>query len=267
MERAIYGASIGRRRDLVLLLHKEGPLTLTKIRDKLRLSPSTLLFELSALESLGVVKREDSMVYLTELGERVASVISAIEPFRSLNFLSLMGGRPFVVWLLVSPYIHFVASVLIATWVVTLLLGSLHDPPLTLLGVAYVGYYLPYSIKIGPLHSFIISTTSIALILAMAYVLAKIAPHKAAIGVTPLVIYPTIHLTLVQITQVANMVELVTVSQILLFILLLLTAAVFATVYSFEVGIAYENSLVRALLVFFVIPALLYLLPTSTVSR
>ncbi|MFN7105954.1 MAG: ArsR family transcriptional regulator [Pyrobaculum sp.] len=267
MERAIYGASIGRRRDLVLLLHKEGPLTLTKIRDKLRLSVSMLLFEVSALESLGVVKREDNVVYLTELGKRAASVISTIEPFRSLNFLSLIGLRPFVVWLLMSPYIYIVASVLIATWVITLLLGSLHNPPLTLLGVAYVGYYLPYSIKLSPFHSFIISTASIAIILAMAYVLAKITPHKAAIGVTPLVIYPALHLTLVQITQVVNMVELVTVSQILLFISLLLTAAVFATVYSFEMGISYENSLVRTLLIFFIIPALLYLLPTSSVSR
>jgi len=130
VERVIYGVAVGRRRDIVLLLQREGPLSLAKLRSSLGISASTLLFELSALESLGVIRREDSLVYLTELGEKVASIISTMEPLKSLNFLSVVGLRPLVVWLLMSPFLHIAASVLLMGWVAALMFGALQNPPL-----------------------------------------------------------------------------------------------------------------------------------------
>jgi len=222
------------------------------------------LFELSALESLGVVKREDSLVYLTELGEKVASIISTTEPLKTLNFLSVMSLRPLVVWLLMSPYLHFTMTTLLASWVATLVFGALQSPPLALLGVAYVGYYLPLSLRLSTPYALIISLVSTTTLLLASYLMTKkrVTPSKTAVGLTPLILFPTVHLTLVNLAKTWEFPYLITFSQTLLFLTLLLTATTYATVYSLEVGTTYERALIYALLIFFVLPALIYLIPT-----
>ncbi|ACB40320.1 helix-turn-helix domain-containing protein [Pyrobaculum neutrophilum] len=263
MERVLYGVAAGRRRDIVLLLHREGPLTLAKLRAALGISASTLLFELSALESLGVVKREDSMVYLTELGERAASIIATAEPLKTLSFLSVVGLRPLVVWLLLSPYLHIAAYTLVIGWAAALAIGAFQSPPLALLGVAYVGYNLPISIGLSKTVSLAVSLLSIAALFLATYLLSKgrLAPPKTAVGLAPIALYPSLHLTLVHLAHMWELTHLITLSQVLLFIALLFTATIYAAVYSLEVGSTYEGVLVRTLLVFFVAPALLYLAP------
>jgi len=263
VERVIRGVLTGRRRDIILTLHREGPLTLSKLRNALKISSSTLLYELSALESLGVVKREDVVVYLTELGERVASIISTIEPLKSLNFLSLLGLRPLVVWFLFSPYAPVAAAAFLLSWIAALSFGALQDPPLTLLGIAYVGYYLPLSVKLEMQHALVISILSVALIFVAGYLASKrrLRPLSIVVGVLPLAIYPTVHMTLVQVAHATGVAYVISFSQILLFVSLLFTATVFATVYSLESGAPYESSLAYSLLLFFVAPALVYLFP------
>ncbi|MCX8137299.1 helix-turn-helix domain-containing protein [Pyrobaculum aerophilum] len=263
VDRIIYGAATGKRRDIILLLHKEGPLTLSKLRATLGISPSTLLFELSALEKLGVVRREDSLVALTELGERVASIISTAAPLKSLDFISVLGLRPLVIWLLMSPRLTITASILLATWVIALVIGGLQNPPLSMIYVLYIGYYLPLSLGLSAPLSIASSLLSLTILISAVYFLShrKISPFKTAIGVFPIALYPAAHLTIVQIARSLEYTYLITVSQILLFVALLLTATVFASVYSLEVGTTYEASLVRALLLFFVIPSLFYLVP------
>jgi Predicted transcriptional regulator len=263
VERVIYGVAVGRRRDIVLLLQREGPLSLAKLRSSLGISASTLLFELSALESLGVIRREDSLVYLTELGEKVASIISTMEPLKSLSFLSVVGLRPLVVWLLMSPFLHIAASVLLMGWVAALMFGALQNPPLALLGVAYVGYYLPLSLRL-PLHyALALSLISAAALVVASHLLTRrrVTPLKAAVGLAPLALFPAVHLTLVYLAHTWEFPYLVTLSQILLFLALLLTATMYATVHSLEVGTTYEHTLIRTLLIFFVLPALFYLAP------
>jgi DNA-binding Lrp family transcriptional regulator len=263
VERVIYGVAMGRRREIVLLLHREGPMTLAKLRSSLGVSASTLLFELSALESLGVVRREDSLVYLTELGGKVASILSSTEPLKSLSFLSVIGLRPLVVWLLVSPYLRVAAAALLLGWVVALVFGALQNPPLALLGVAYVGYYLPLSLGLSSHHALAASLVSATALVATSYFLTgrKMTPFKAAVGLAPLALFPATHLTFVNLARVWEFPYLVTLSQVLLFFTLLLTATMYAAVYSLEVGTAYEHALIRTLLIFYVVPALLYLAP------
>ncbi len=263
MERVIYGASVGRRRDIILVLHREGPMTLAKLRAALGTSASTLLFELSALERLGIVKREESLVSLTELGEKVASIIATAEPLKSLNFLSVIGLRPLVVWLLMSPLLPAAAIVLLTGWIFSIVIGSLQNPSLSMIYVLYVGYYLPLSINLPPQISMAVSLLSLSGIILAIYLITnkKMSLYKTAVGVSPLSIYPATHLTLVQLARSLDYVYLITLSQILLFVALLFTAAIFATVYSLEVGTTYEAALARSLLAFFVIPSLFYLAP------
>ncbi|MEM0276231.1 ArsR family transcriptional regulator [Pyrobaculum sp.] len=263
VERVIYGAAMGRRRDIILLLHTEGPMPLAKLRDALKMSASTLLFELSALEKLGVVKREGSLVFLTELGERVASIISTVEPLKSLSFLSLAGLRPLVVWLLLSPLLPLAAATLLAGWVTALAVGSFLSPPLSMIYVMYVGHYLPSLLSLSPPLSLIVSLISVAGLLLGIYSASRrrLGLSKIVAGLFPLAIYPTVHLALVWLAQTFELSYLVAISQVLLFVSLLLTATVFATVYSIEMGATYETSLIRSLLAFFVVPALLYLAP------
>ncbi|ABL88034.1 transcriptional regulator, ArsR family [Pyrobaculum islandicum DSM 4184] len=247
----------------MLLLHREGPMTLTKLRTSLNISASVLLFELSALENLGVVKREESLVRLTDLGEKVASIISTLEPLKSLTLPPTASLRPLVIWLLLSPHLHITTLVILTTWILALIVGALQNPPLTLFGVTYVGYYLPLSIRLSIYHSLAISLSSIAVIILTTYILSRkrIKPLKTIVGVIPLALYPSTHLTLVQIAYSLEFVYLITLSQILLFLTLLLTATMYATMYSLEVGTTYEQTLIHALIVFFVIPALLYMIP------
>jgi DNA-binding HxlR family transcriptional regulator len=263
VERVIYGVAMGRRREIVLLLHREGPMTLAKLRSSLGISASSLLFELSALESLGVVRREDSLVYLTELGEKVASILSTTEPLKSLSFLSVIGLRPLVVWLLISPYLRVATATLLLGWVVALVFGALQNPPLALLGVAYVGYYLPLSLGLSSHYALAVSLVSATALVTTSYFLTRkrMTPFKATVGLAPLALYPSIHLTFVNLARMWELPYLVTLSQVLLFFALLLTATMYATVYSLEAGTAYEHALIRTLLIFYVVPALLYLVP------
>lgn len=260
VDQIIYGASIGKRREIVVTLYKGGPMTLAKLRDHLNMSPSTLLFELSALEALGVVKREDGLVRLTEIGEKAASIILTSEPLKELGLLHSIGLRPLVVWFLMSPHMNASALVLFATWLVALLLGALINPPLALVGVVYVGAFL-HPVKLG-VFSLPVSYTSVAVILTLIYILTgrKITPQKALVGLMPLALYPTVHLALYQLSETLGT-YLLLASQVLLFISMLLTASMFASVYSFEAGKPFEQSLVRSLLVFFIAPSLVYLIP------
>ena len=261
MDRIIYAVLVGKRRDIVLLLHKEGPLTLSKLRNSLGISASSLIFEISALESLGVVKREDSLVYLTELGMRVANIISTTEPMKSLNILSIIGHKSFVVWLLISPHLRLVATLILSTWIFTLVLGSFLNPPLTLLGVVYTGYYLLLLIIYTPEISLLTSLTSAMFVIVALYLYSrgKITPYKTVVGLAPLAIYPSLHLSLVQLAKALEYSYLIVFSQILLFITLLLSAFMLATVYSIEMGTPYESSLVYTLLIFFIGPALFHI--------
>lgn len=263
MDKVIHAVLIGKRRDLVLLLHRGGPQTLSKLRNSLGVSASSLIFDISALESLGVVKREDSLVYLTDLGVKVATIISTTEPMKSLSFLSIIGLRPFVVWLLVSPYLHVAALIVLATWLATLAFGAFLTPPLALLGVVYAGYYLPLSFKLSTEISLAVSLISATVLTAALnlYSRGRITLYKTAVGIAPLALYPSLHLTLVEIAKALEYSYVIVFSQILLFVALLLTASMLATVYSVEVGSPYESSLVYTLLIFFVGPALLHIFP------
>ncbi|MEZ0319075.1 MAG: ArsR family transcriptional regulator [Pyrobaculum sp.] len=265
MERALYGSLVGGRRDIVLLLYKEGPMTLAKIRSRTSLSASSLLYELSVLESLGVIRREDTLVYLTQLGEKVASIISSATPLKSLNFLSLIGLRPLVVWIILSPFMRHASIVIMSAWLVSLVAGAYFaEPPLTLLGVMYyAGYSLPFSIRLTPQWSLALSLLSLFFLTTSMYFLSrrKLTPSKIVIGLLPLALYPALHLAFVQAAIVTDTPHLITLSQILLFFMLLLTATVSATVYSIETASLYESVLIRTLLIFFVVPALVYLVP------
>ncbi len=261
MEEIVYKASVGKRRDIILTLYREGPLTFVKLRNKLGLSASALLYELAALESLELVKREDTVIYLTKLGEKVASIISTMEPLETLSFLTVIGLRSFVVWLLLSPVLHITALILLTTWTLALVMGAMHNPPLVYLGVTYVGYNLPRTVTLSTAVALAVSMVSIALVLGIAYKTAKITPYKTVIGMTPLAIYPALHMTLVEIARQMQITQIFLSLEILLFISQLLTATVFATVYSIETGHSYEKSLLRTLVVFFIIPAMLYISP------
>jgi hypothetical protein len=148
-------------------------------------------------------------------------------------------------------------------WVAALMFGALQNPPLALLGVAYVGYYLPLSLRL-PLHyALALSLISAAALVVASHLLTRrrITPLKAAVGLAPLALFPAVHLTLVYLAHMWEFPYLVTLSQVLLFLALLLTATMYAAVHSLETGTTYEHTLIRTLLIFFVLPALFYLAP------
>lgn len=266
MEKALYGALVGRRREVVMAVYRDGAATLAKLREATGLSTSSLFFEISALESLGVLRREGNLVKLTPLGERVASAISSMQPLRSLDFLKLLGLRPLVVWLMFSPYLRPLSALMMATWVAIIVFSHVVDVPISLFGLVYVGRYLPLSGG-WPL-GLPASAASMAAILAMSHVASRgaLGPSKAIIGIMPMLLYPPLHLSLVDLYRATEAAYLVVLSQALLPVAMLFTAATYASVYSLEVGTAYEAALARSLLLFFVLPALAYLQANMTVA-
>lgn len=259
VEKALYGALVGRRREVVMALHRDGAATLARLREATGLSSSSLLFEISALESLGVLRREGNVVKLTPLGERVASALSSMQPLRGLDFLKLMGLRPLVVWLAFSPHLRPLAVLLVATWTAALVVSHLDGVHISLVGLIYVGRYLPMSW--GGYLGLPISAASVASILALSYLASgrALTPSRAVAGLIPMLLYPCVHLTLVDLYRATGAAFAVVLSQVLLPVAMLITAATFASVYSLEVGTPYEAALARSLMVFFVVPALAYL--------
>ena len=169
-----------------------------------------------------------------------------------------------MVWIILSPFMRYASMAITATWLASLVAGAFAEPPLTFLGVMYyVGYSLPFSIRLTPPWSLALSLLSLFSITAAIYFLSRrrLTPSKIVIGLLPLALYPAVHLALVQAAVVTDTPFLIALSQILLFFSLLLTATVSATVYSIETASLYESVLIRTLLVFFVVPALVYLVP------
>lgn len=240
MEDLVYRAAYGRRREILLLLYSEGAVSLNKLRSRLGVSSSALLFDVSALEALGLVKRDGNMLELTDQGVKVASVLSSLAPLRSLSALEALGLRPFVVPILVTPHLEIVAFLLLAIWGI-----SLYISRATLVGVIYTFIFNNIFLSIP------ISVISLSLIMLLMHFISRrrLHPVHIIIGLFPLLTYPSISLI------INNYYFNYTIK----FILLLLTCGTLATVTSYDGGYKYETALLAYLSGMFVLPVLTYL--------
>jgi len=254
----IYNIGHGKRREIILALYENGPMSLAKLRSELSISPSSLLFEISALEALGVVRRDENLVTLTDVGNKAAAILTSLRPFKSLPWLEWIGLKPLIVWLLVSPYSRFAALGLLAIWAFSLLAESLlFDASLVLFGVLYSGKYAAMNeVKIHPLLSLF---TSFASLLTMWIILRKFSKRivfvRFLLGLFPLLLYPPVHLTLLQLASP----QALAIANISALVATLFTAGTLASLYSFETGFKYETVLAGFLFVIFVIPTLIQL--------
>lgn len=241
MEDLIYRAAYGRRREILLILYSEGTVSLNKLRTRLGASSSALLFDISALEALGLVRRDGNIVELTDQGAKVASMLSSLTPLRGLSVLEALGLRPFVVPMLASPYLEIAVFILLALWGL-----SLYISRITLLGVIYT------SIFNNAFYTILISTTSLAIIMLLTYFLSHRKVHiiHLIIGLFPLLIYPSISIV------ISNYYF----NYIMKFILLIITCGTLATVTSYDTGFKYETTLLAYLSGMFVFPILIYLI-------
>lgn len=240
MEDLIYKAAYGRRREVLLVLYSEGAVSLNKLRSKLGVSPSALLFDISALEALGLVKRDGNMVELTDKGAKVASVLSSLAPLRGLSALEALGLRPLVVPMLIAPHLEVAVLMLLAAWGV-----SLYMSRATLAGVIYIFIFN------NIFYSIAISIISLSIIILLIYFIShrRIHPIHIIIGLFPLLIYPTIFL----------IVNNYYFNYTMKFILLFLTCGTLATVTSYDGGYKYEAALLAYLSGMFALPVLVYL--------
>lgn len=240
MEDLVYRAAYGRRREILLALYNGGPMTLNKLRAKLGASSSALLFDVAALEALGLIKREDGVIELTDKGAQLVLVISSVAPLRSLPLFEALGLRPIVVYMLSSPYLRVIAALLAALWAI-----SLYSSGVTLAGVIYTGMF-PRAISIP------VSAASLALLVLLIWLFNKrrAGVFHIVIGLFPLLLYPS--LALLPLGNVALFA--------LKFILLLLTCATLSTVTSYDLGVKYEWALLIYLSAMFVFPVLGYLM-------
>nr|KJR74240.1 MAG: ArsR family transcriptional regulator [Thermoproteus sp. AZ2] len=240
MEDLVYRAAYGRRREVLLALYNGGPMTLNKLRAKLGASSSALLFDIAALEALGLIKREDGVIELTDRGAQLASIISSVAPLKSLSLFEALGLRPIVVYMLSSPYLRFIAVLLAILWAI-----SLYPSGVALVGVIYTGMF-PRAISIP------ISLTSFALLISLIWLFNKRKANIShiIIGLFPLLLYPS--LALLPLGNVALFA--------LKFILLLFTCATLSTVASYDLGVKYEWALLIYLSAMFVFPILGYLM-------
>lgn len=241
VEDLIYKVAYGRRREILLMLYGEGPTTLNKLKDRLGVSASALLFDISALEALGLVRRDGNMVELTDRGAKIASILSSVGPLRELSMLEALGLRPFIVAMLASPYLKIAAALLLTTWIISIYLSRE-----ALLGVIYTNIFNNIFIIIS---SSIISLISILLLI---YFLSnrRVDIIHTILGLFPLLIYPPIS------ASIGNY----NIDYALKFVLLLLTCGTLATTTSYDVGSKYETTLLAYLSGMFVFPILIYLM-------
>ncbi|MEL9991768.1 MAG: HTH domain-containing protein [Thermoproteus sp.] len=240
MENLIYKVAYGRRREVLLLLYSEGPATLNRLKDRLGVSASALLFDISALEALGLVRRDGNVVELTDKGAKIASILSSVGPLRELSVLEVLGLRPFIVAMLASPHLKITAALLLATWIVSVYLSRE-----ALVGVIYTDMFNNIFIII------LSSIISLISILLLVYFLSgrRVDIVHTILGLFPLLIYPPIS------ASIGNY----NVDYALKFVLLLLTCGTLATTTSYDVGSKYETTLLAYLSGMFVFPILIYL--------
>ncbi|MBP1450015.1 MAG: ArsR family transcriptional regulator [Thermoproteus sp.] len=238
MEDLIYKVAYGRRREILVALYSEGPSTLSKLRKKLGVSSSALLFDLAALEALGLVRRDDGMVELTDAGVRAASILSSLNPLRSWTVLELLGIRPLLVPMLMSPYSRGAAALLALLWALSMYLSNT-----TLVGVVYMDLF------INKFLSLIISYLSFIFIILFIYIFTKrkVDIFHIIIGIFPLLLYPPL--------AAIN----AGLAYMLKFVLLLFACGSSAAVASFDLGLKYEVALLIYLSIMFILPILIYL--------
>jgi len=241
VEDLIYKAAYGRRREILLTLYSGGTTSLNRLRNKLGVSSSALLFDISALEALGLIKRDGGFVELTDKGAKVASILSSIAPLKNLSMLEALGLRPFVVPMLASPYLNAVAVLLLAIWLV-----SIYISRSTLIGVIYS--YIFTNIY----YILFISILSLTTILISIYFATRRKVHitNIIIGLFPLLIYPSISIIINNYNIIYT----------LKFILLLLSCGTLSTATSYDVGSKYETTLLAYLSGMFIFPILIYLM-------
>ncbi|AEA11990.1 regulatory protein, ArsR [Thermoproteus uzoniensis 768-20] len=240
VEDLIYKAAYGRRREILLILYSQGATSLNKLRSKLGVSSSALLFDISALEALGLIKRDGGLVELTDKGVKVASILLSVAPLRNLSILEALGLRPFVVPMLASPYLNAVTALLLIIWT-----ASIYVSKSALIGIIYTYIFTNiYNILFISILSFIFILFSIYFTTHRRVPLTHII-----IGLFPLLIYPSISI----------IIENYNILYALKFILLLLSCGTLSTVTSYDMGSKYETALLAYLTGMFVIPILVYL--------
>lgn len=240
MEDIIYKVAYGERRRILLTLYKKGATSLNKLRDILGISPSALLMDISALETLGLIRRDGNLVELTDQGAKVASLLSSIGPLRSLSILEVLGLRPIVVPMLFSPYADLLSALLPLLWAASIL-----NSKLTLLGVIYTNIFE------NIIEIVLISMISFIGILISIYLISRrrIKITHIIIGLFPILIYPSFY----QIIGNFN------INYALKFILLVLSCGTLSVITSYDLGSRYETSLLFYLSFMFVLPILAYL--------
>jgi DNA-binding MarR family transcriptional regulator len=263
VEQALREAASNARRGILMSLHKSGALTLARLCDALNMPPHAVVAEVSALERLGLVRREDSLVYLTETGRRAVYILLNAGRPGSRKLLLPLKIESLAAWLSVSPHSSAISLMLLLGWIASLIIGALYKPPLVLLGVIYAGCYLTPPVDPGPHLSLAASLASALGILLVIHLLSRrrIAPPRAVLGVYPLALYPAAHLVAVELARALNAPYLVTASQIASSVVPLLTAFTHASFHALETGSSYERTLLYSLFAFFVAPALFYSLP------